>query len=1314
MAEVEQPAGEWRLRGGQYLGEISALCFLHLPSHSPVSSLPLLLSGSGSQMFVHSIESGELIRSFHVFEGIRVHGITCSSFWFAEGSPSSALVYNVAVYGERRVKLFNLTIREEDSLCVELRLLQSLPKFGHWVLDVCFLKGEDTTSVDDSGLVAVGCSDNTLSLWDATNSSMILQVHSSESSLLYSMRLWGDNLEDLRIASGTIYNEIIVWRVVARPDPWSLTSPTGESISRYDQHYFPPYEALPMCRLVGHEVRVYGKFILKRTVLIILGKSAFFLATMLEFGIVSFLKIGRGIWRCLFDPNSSVLITGGFDSGIKVYQLNSLLAQDPHRCFGAHAVSDRTELFAVRIPNSSESLGLMDSKSEYVRGLRFSSEDTLYVATNRGYLYHTKLPKFGDVTWTQLAHVSPELPIVCIDLLSQSPSIISGGNEDWLATGDGKGRATVVKVLNHADSPRVDSTFSWSAEKDRQLLGIYWCRSLGHRFIFTADPTGVIKLWRLDIAVSFVPCDTGESTHVSLLAEFASHLGNRIICLDASPQEEVLICGDLRGNLVMFPLLKDQLLNVSVASQATISPMNHFKGAHGISTVSSITVSGCSPNHIEICSTGADGCMCHLEYDRNLQIVKFVGMKQVKELSLIESVSVDKNLGSSEYAAGFASTDFIIWNLATETKVLQVPCGGWRRPHSYYFGDVPDTKNCFAYVKDEIIHIHRLWKSESGESILPRNLHLQFHGRELHSLCFMRQNPQVEANERSSWLVTGCEDGTVRLTRYDPFVENWSSSKLLGEHVGGSAVRSICCVSRTHRVNTLAGGYKENLTKNVEAFTEAGDDPVLLISVGAKRVLTSWLLRKWNPREEESLVDHQQQKKTDNGSAGSSSMSFQWLSTDMPVRNSVPPKKSEKIDRFVKGRKNGSTENVDAKVKLPTEGSLGDKYEDDWRYLAVTAFLVKYTGSRLTVCFTAVACSDATLTLRALVLPYCLWFDVAMLVPLSSPVLSLQHAIVPAASLPGQKTPMRNLYVVISGATDGSIAFWDLTGSIEAFMDRLSTLHLENLIDCQKRPRTGRGSQGGRWWRSLNSRFPKKAPRKDSETAKSQEAANGNVLDDASCRSSLFDDSSCCTSEASKAESPKLEKKSADNSVVEISEISPLYILNSVHQSGVNCLHVSEAKHGQCSDGGSMYCIVSGGDDQALHCLTFEVLPQSSTPDPEISTVKYEYSHDFLPHGKHCVIKLICRDNIASGHSSAVKGVWTDGTWVLSTGLDQRVRCWILSETGKVTEHSHLIISVPEPEALDVRACGRDRYQIAVAGRGMQMIDFSAEMQKTE
>lgn len=55
MTEVVPPPNKWRMRGGQYLGEISALCFLHLPPLSSVSSLPLLLSGTCLYFFTRSL-----------------------------------------------------------------------------------------------------------------------------------------------------------------------------------------------------------------------------------------------------------------------------------------------------------------------------------------------------------------------------------------------------------------------------------------------------------------------------------------------------------------------------------------------------------------------------------------------------------------------------------------------------------------------------------------------------------------------------------------------------------------------------------------------------------------------------------------------------------------------------------------------------------------------------------------------------------------------------------------------------------------------------------------------------------------------------------------------------------------------------------------------------------------------------------------------------------------------------------------------------------------------------------------------------------
>ncbi|XP_075641415.1 uncharacterized protein LOC142613103 isoform X1 [Castanea sativa] len=1453
---AEETRTQWSLQCSQYLGEISALCFLHFPTH--LSSLPFLLAGSGSQLMLYELESGKMLRSFHVFDGIRVHGITCLFIDCAEGTVSSKLGFQLALFGERRVKLFSLVIelflgtQNQSGVSVNLNLLHLLPKFGNWVLDVCFMKGFVSSYNEGSHCLAIGCSDNSVHVWDILNSSVILEVQSPERCLLYSMRLWGDSIEALRIASGTIFNEILVWKVVPKYNAPSSMSPVEDHIDQsypFSNHvlfHYQQFEAVHMDKLAGHEGSIFritwssdGSNLIsvsddrsarvwavhterngsdkpgysiapERDGVVLFGHNArvwdccigdSLIVTAGEdctcrmWGLdgkqLLMIKehIGRGIWRCLYDANSSLLVTAGFDSAIKVHQLRGFWSKGSDGRAEVKEFIDRTEIFTARIPTSSEHNGLMDSKSEYVRCLHFTCEDSLYVSTNQGYLYHAKLSKTRDVKWTELVQVSNEVPIVCMDVLSLKSSELSGGVEDWLAVGDGKGYMTIVKVLSGVSAPKVSLTFSWQAGMERQLLGTYWCKSLGYRYIFTTDPKGMLKLWGLYDPSPSVSHNSAGHYNVSLIGEFASCFGIRILCLDASFEEEVLVCGDLRGNLVLFPLLKSLLLNTSVASEEKMSPINYFKGVHGISSMSSVSFARLSSNQIEICSTGGDGCICYLEYDRDQKHLEFIGMKQVKELSLIQSVSEDNDsiddLASGRYAAGFASVDFIIWNLITETKVVQIPCGGWRRPHSYYLGDVPEMKYCFAYVKDEMIYIHRNWILDGEGKIIPRNLHVQFHGREMHSLCFVSENLQLRANgkhdlySRFSWIATGCEDGTVRLTRYTPDVENWSASKFLGEHVSGSAVRSICCVSEIHvfasETNTISDGRNRQVVD-----TDNGENPFLLISVGAKRVLTSWLLRNRRLDKEEALADQQYSEigSSNKPSAGvSSSMSFQWLSTDMPAKYSSSHKYPEDAEKLVGAAENVSSTKVDAishfqgKGKMDIKPCLGDKYEDDWRYMAVTAFLVKYAGSRLTVCFVVVACSDATLALRALILPYRLWFDVALLAPLSSPVLALQHVIVPVC-LPSEESIQKGkVYIVISGATDGSIAFWDLTGSIEAFMQRVSTLHVEKFIDCQRRPRTGRGSQGGRWWRSLSSSLSKRRVGSGLVTMKGGDGTNHNKLNHVASRTELLindsessaaacfqattslqlevytDDSSSETCEirpshvlnnvhhdsessapaCSQATASLQSEVNADDSSSEMYEIRPLHVLNNVHQSGVNCLHVSDIKDCQSSLGGFLFNIISGGDDQALNYLRFELFllakvadDEFVTPDIRNSISGPEITRPFVAYGenqnKNYAIKFLYHEKIASAHSSAVKGVWTDGCWVFSTGLDQRVRCWSLEKQGKLTEHGCLVISVPEPEALDARACGRNNYQIAVAGRGMQIVEFSGicEMDRGE
>lgn len=78
-------------------------------------------------------------------------------------------------------------------------------------------------------------------------------------------------------------------------------------------------------------------------------------------------------------------------------------------------------------------------------------------------------------------------PIVCMDVLVQeeahegpsaSDDIL---NADMVVVGTGEGSVSVMQVRRTAEQWRCEWHCTWIAEKERRLLGVHFCKSLGRR-----------------------------------------------------------------------------------------------------------------------------------------------------------------------------------------------------------------------------------------------------------------------------------------------------------------------------------------------------------------------------------------------------------------------------------------------------------------------------------------------------------------------------------------------------------------------------------------------------------------------------------------------------------------------------------------------------------------------------------------------------------------------------------------------------------------------------------------------------------------
>lgn len=161
-------------------------------------------------------------------------------------------------------------------------------------------------------------------------------------------------------------------------------------------------------------------------------------------------------------------------------------------------------------------------------------------------------------------------------------------------------------------------------------------------------------------------------------------------------------------------------------------------------------------------------------------------------------------------------------------------------------------------------------------------------------------------------------------------------------------MRSICSVSKMHTIPADVTNMTNGTDRHNVAW-DAMENPFLLISVGAKRVVTSWLLQTSTIENKGEVLDGVQ----NNTGKGSPSMSFQWLSSDLPAKYSSIRKKTEDLEKIV-GTEKASSLNISSesgslfpeKNEMQLKTCPGDIYENDWRYLAVTAFLVKDSVSR--------------------------------------------------------------------------------------------------------------------------------------------------------------------------------------------------------------------------------------------------------------------------------------------------------------------------------------------------------------------------------
>lgn len=126
-------------------------------------------------------------------------------------------------------------------------------------------------------------------------------------------------------------------------------------------------------------------------------------------------------------------------------------------------------------------------------------------------------------------------------------------------------------------------------------------------------------------------------------------------------------------------------------------------------------------------------------------------------------------------------------------------------------------------------------------------------------------------------------------------------------------------------------------SNNDTHLTSNGEDQLLLISVGSKQVLTSWILQS-------SIARNKNSDYTSNPSKTElPAVTFRWFSTQLPSKFASCQKGLEKL---FKTCEDGHQLTAECDQISTLNSTFVDQMDNDWRYLAVTAFLLKPVDSR--------------------------------------------------------------------------------------------------------------------------------------------------------------------------------------------------------------------------------------------------------------------------------------------------------------------------------------------------------------------------------
>ncbi|XP_041046788.1 WD repeat-containing protein 6 isoform X2 [Carcharodon carcharias] len=774
---------------------------------SPITALQFvggfLLSGEGAGVNLYVLNSTngyEKKISCNVLRNYCVHGI--KPCWLTYAQTSSP---RLAVFGAKGLIVLQLNTCAEEP---KLQKMGQLLELHDWIWDLQWLKS-DCESAMYFGL-ALG--HNSVVLCDYKAGRTLCEVHCDVKCILYSACFVGHSWTELVLISGTVFNQLVLWRMEGPTDEDGRVQTerriSGHSGVIFSINYMEKNGILAsasddrsirlwkvgnlrqglkggdggadsvqcLLQLYGHQSRVWSVRLLENYIISV-GEDSACIVWSYNGEIINCFRghKGRSVRALAVNEDKGWLVTGGADSGIRLWKIREKKSEDM-------AITQ---------------LGFAETgKMETPKSLTLVDPALLLVMTDAGSIYSYCL-------------IAGKWKLILEDPSYQSYSLLAAtrlvSGCVVCAVGNINGWVKIFLLSDPADwlenqmhQGKVHS-LGWASREGQS-------RGKGHLFSSGADG---IMIWQ-EVSCEG-DCVTSVAEKCRYLLPLCKHRWHTSVAF--LPELHLLVCGDRRGSLLLYSCagrdqderrrLSEGSVDVAVPESAADGflegrlppgstriaaqlecrePVFALLGLHGKLGVTSVMY-----HDGFVYSTGRDGCYRQLKVeDDGLKLLRSQrackGMDWVERLLL----SPEGNL----LVLGFHSTNLVLWNVKTSERVLCVPCGGGHRSWSY---SSSPANELFTYIKSGDIFVCQRNSHDSSQTVIKECVH----GRELTCVRLV-ERLDASTDGPISILATSSEDTTVNVLAVYESSGHVSKLTTIGDHISSVRTMAITKSSQPH------------------------------------------------------------------------------------------------------------------------------------------------------------------------------------------------------------------------------------------------------------------------------------------------------------------------------------------------------------------------------------------------------------------------------------------------------------------------------------------------------------------------------------